>query len=268
MIININFSLLYLYLQIKSGLMNQGFVGIISIEDAIIYEVTQISTSGCGITALLNVLVTLEIIKYDEILKLKINNCILRTRNNDAALPEYLLSRSIAGCTGEELLISMNTLIMQNNLNKIDSYFISYKNILKQGITLIDFITMKLQEGCSLIATLNLQLIGNDAWHHQCIYGIDLSTKDIYCMNPLCTYNENEIINYLSTDSMLFVRKEDILKRFHSFDGDISIYKHPKWQLYNVESQIHSMVATENNNITHLCIPANYIGGLSVFQKL
>jgi len=94
------------------------YIGILSHEEAERYEVTQLSTSGCGVTALLNVLIALGIVTSEQTKILDWSKCILRTRNNDAPLPEYLLSRSVAGCTGQDIVTSLAAITESNTVKK------------------------------------------------------------------------------------------------------------------------------------------------------
>eukprot|EP01032_Pedospumella_encystans_P015470 gene15470-17690_t len=126
---------------------------------------------------------------------------------------------------------------------------------------------------------MNLQLLGNDAWHHQMIYGVDgqhVNAPSVYCVNPVCAYPISLLEKLLSTDSVLLVRREDILSRHARPNGDMSIFEHPDWQRLAVAYQIEVMIE-ENTSQTSspetegkrqfVVIPANYVGGLAVFSK-
>ena len=260
------------------------YTGIMSHADAEKYEISQLSASGCGVTALLNVLVALSAVDTNAAQRIDWSHCILRTRQNDAPLPDYLLSRSVAGCTGQDLVSSMEILIAKNILilggSHISSQFISYTEILASGKTLHAFVEDSLREGKCLVATLNLQLLGNDAWHHQMIYAVDKNSRDasivavddregpmIYCVNPVCAYPLTLVEKMLSTQSILRIRSEDILKRHDRPNGDTSIYQRPDWVEKRVEVQIESLM---NQHVAGsdacVIIPANYIGGLAVFE--
>jgi hypothetical protein len=269
------------------------YTGLMSHADAEKYEISQLSASGCGVTALLNVLVALSVVNLNEAQRIDWSHCILRSRKNDAPLPEYLLSRSVAGCTGQDLVSSMEILITRNNLilggSNISSRFISYTEILASGKTLHTFVEDSLREGKCLVATLNLQLLGNDAWHHQMIYAVDKKLRTIpdastavvdasndlegpmiYCVNPVCAYPVTLVEKMLSTQSILRIRSEDILKRLGSPNGDTCIYQRPDWVEKRVEVQIESLVNHQvaGSDTEHTCviIPANYIGGLAIFE--
>lgn len=254
-------------------------------------EVTQLSTSGCGATAVMTVLRYLEPdrkISSDEVL----GSSTLRTRKNDAPLPEYLASRSVAGCTGEEVIEAVNSLSSTLSSFKSPSEFskfypacsnkdLSYlrthelafpdisRDFMIDGRTdLIEWISDHLSEGNCLVATLNLQLLQNDAWHHQFIYGVDRKTRTIFCTNPLESYPEELFKSFLSTPSVLLVKQEDILKRYKgcvSNDEERDIYtSDPRWKELQVVSQIEKVIAGERK---YVMIPAAYKGGIALFRK-
>lgn len=250
-------------------------------EDALRHEVAQVSRSGCGVTAILNVLITFRIIEnIDDITDVDTSTCILRVRDNDAPLAQYLHSRSIAGCTGEDLVASMRNILLKNpyflkgdNLHVIGS-FKSFKDFMSQsknsnGSQLIEAIAERLKNSEVLIATLNLQLLGNDAWHHQMIYGVDTQSRKIHCMNPVGSYPEEVFISMLSTDSVLLVRREDVLYRAHRSGSDWDSLNVGRWKDLHVTQQISKMLSDsdhEEGSNSHIEIPANYIGGITHFK--
>ena len=147
-----------------------------------------------------------------------LEQCIVHTRAEKACLSTYLTSRSCAGCTGNELIQSIGMLSEHiigsfhtfNDTTDADAVEVKVKlssvpvaarrsrpkmsltrpdaltiniNINTQTtqnntISLIDWIVNNLSIGNAMIATLNLQLFGNDAWHHQFIYGITLNDHE------------------------------------------------------------------------------------------
>ena len=241
------------------------------------------------------------------------NGCILKARALDAPLPEYLLSRSKAGCTGEELIESMAILCARNpslltvgNRPRVSGNFVPFSELLSRGKSLINFCGEELRRGHCLVVTLNLQLVGNDAWHHQVVYGIDTDTEVLYCLNPHCQYSQQLATSFLSTDSTLLVRREDVIERFARPGGDESIYSLSRWKEYKVQEQIEDMMNalarsnpaefgsnTDSNDYAktiysrsgfvaqsarsvatnevravadYIRIPAEYVGGISIFS--
>eukprot|EP01035_Chromulina_nebulosa_P030898 gene30898-41120_t len=254
-------------------------------EDALHHEVAQVSKSGCGVTAILNVLVTFRIIEnIYNVTDVDTSTCILRVRDNDAPLTQYLQSRSIAGCTGEDLVASMQSIFLKNPhfLNGGDHVigsFESFKDFTglsknSHGPQLIEAIAERLKNSEVLIATLNLQLLGNDAWHHQMIYGVDTQSRQIHCMNPVGSYPEDIFISMLSTDSVLLIRREDILLRAHRPGSDWDSLNTGRWKQLHVTQQISKMLRERDTNYdvegptSHILIPANYIGGITCFKLI
>jgi hypothetical protein len=256
------------------------FVGIWSHAEAAKNEVSQISSSGCGATAILNCLVYFNYISISEISQVDVSSSILRKRQNDSNLPKYLVSRSDAGCSGEELVLSLKQVVEANKDKQFTSLtqaaatkpikgeFVPSKTITAESPSLLDFVADNINKGNVCIATYNLQLFGNDAWHHQMIYGVDTDQRTIHCMNPIESYPEQVADACISTDSVLLVRKEDIVSRAARpvEAEDWELIGGESWQRMRVRQQIDSMIAGDNS--THIIIPAVYVGGITVFTRL
>ena len=243
------------------------FVGVCSATDAHNKHVTQLSASGCGATAVVNVLMLLDIVSIQSLSSLDYSCCILRTRQNDAPLPQYLRSRFDAGCTGEELVDSIRRIIVSNELSvDLEAKFVSYSSIKgQQEGGLVEYLADKFNDGWVAIATLNLQIYGNDAWHHQVIYGADTVTRDLYLMNPMEKIHEREVVRALDTDSVLLVRQEDILQRIDRSGADWSILEDSVWKPFDIATQIEKM-KDNKNKFPFVIIPAAYVGGLALFR--
>ena len=240
--------------------MDASFVGLWTHEEAAIHNVEQLASSGCGATAAVTVLKVLN--EPIPPLEMVLSASVLRYRKNDAPLAQYLASRSVAGCTGEEIVESVRRLS-----NNVKGEFVSFSS-LPDTVRLVDWVANKIEEECCCVATLNLQLFGNDAWHHQLVYGVDKVKRLIYCTNPVEAYPEYAVMAMMSTPSILLIRKEDILKRKDRLGSDNSIYDDPLWVQYNVKDQVNAMSKGINCQDKHLVIPANYIGGFAVFNKI
>jgi hypothetical protein len=286
------------------------FKGILTHEEATSSEVLQLAASGCGVTALVNALVATKSLSKDAVGRLDWTSCILRKRANDAPLAQYLLSRSSAGCTGQDLVSSMSSLLSSNAELlpecKLKGRFYSYSEIVCGGKTLAQFVLNHMINGVALVATLNLQLLGNDAWHHQMIYGVECFNGNVFvhCVNPVCAFPLDQIEALLSTPSVLLVRREDVISRAGRAGSDSSVYDDPLWRQYQVEEQVNKVLTsiipstsngtgTGNNNCStlvpseaafvpenavggrenelqpsHVVIPASYVGGITVFSSL
>lgn len=242
------------------------------------YHIEQVGVSACGLTSLLTALLILGMDTKENILGLDHSGVILRRRKEEASLPVYLLSRYDAGCTGTELVTSMQHLVKtafgHRNIS-VSGEFLEYKTL--SNINSIDFLASLLEKGKVIIATINLQLLGNDAWHHQVVYGVDTAKREVYCMNPICTYSEWLFEKMLTTPSVLMIRRQDVLMRL-LFDaashddecfaesGAESIYDSDPWKEFNVKMQIEKM--QQDANIQYLIIPAAYKGGFAVFSRI
>jgi hypothetical protein len=242
------------------------FVGVYSHADSVANEISQLTASGCGVTALLGVLVALRMVDASSVITLNWDNCILRQRDLESPLPDYLLSRSIAGCTAQELLESMDILVRDNGLRAVESHFMSYETIKRTHSSISRFISEQLRNNFCVVATLNLQLLGNDAWHHQLVYGVDECSGDIHCMNPISCYSEEQFNSFLSTPSCLLVRRRDVLDRIKRAGGLIDIYQQSSWKAFRVQEQIDVLEQDDQCRLSHIVIPANYVGGLCMFS--
>jgi len=221
---------------------DDAYVGSIHPIDANKKNILQLSTSGCGATALVNVIAIFNGFTESTARSLILKRCILRTRDNDAPLSKYLFSRSIAGCTGFELTLSMNYITEDNSLPHIRSEFVSYHEIISNYTGIFTFLEDKLKIGCVLIGTFNLQILGNDAWHHQLLYGINKNDKIAFCFNPVCEYSEDLIRLFISTQSELIIRREDILQRINRHDENDDKYNDELWRPYRIKLQIQEML--------------------------
>jgi hypothetical protein len=259
------------------------YCGLFCAEDAHLYEVPQVLASGCGVTSLLNVLVTLKIAEISALQSLDVSMCTLRKRSNEAALPQYLESRSVAGCTGQDLVDSMGRLLSSNHSllggATVEGKFWSMAAINGSSNSLAAFITEHIEAGHCLVATLNLQLFGNDAWHHQMIFGItntaaaDGSRAIVHMMNPIEAYPVKVVQRLISTPSILLVRKEDIVLRYDRETEDCAIYSSPLWKDFTVPAQIEAVMEATRLGATvggpnYVVIPANYVGGIAVFKHI
>jgi hypothetical protein len=253
------------------------FTGTFPREAAADNEISQLLPSGCGVTALVNVCTVLNAIDKCDIHLLDTTACILRKRANEAPLPQYLQSRSVAGCTGEDLVQSMELLVASNSttLNRriIGKFWTTHDIETSECRPSISvFLRGLIHEGCCAVATLNLQLFGNDAWHHQMVYGVesDGSSGDsrIHMMNPVCCYPESVVQKLISTPSVLLVRRDDVISRLDWPVVDDSIYDSELWRSFNVREQIRAVTQSlgTGGGPSHVVIPANYVGGIAVFQ--
>ncbi len=196
---------------------DRDWIGLYSLEEINEKHVTQLSTSGCGATAVVNVLLLLNLVRKDQLEDIDWSVCILRNRANSSPIFSYLLSRHNAGCTGEELIQSMHLLLERNRSlfshtpPTISGRFFSYRDIQNRSIT--EFLAGHIEQGHVPIATMNLQLLGNDAWHHQIIFAVNTSQRIIHMLNPLDEYPEALVQRLISTESILLVRRNDVMSR-------------------------------------------------------
>lgn len=177
-------------------------------EEANAIQINQIGPSACGATAVLNVLNALQfpIPSFEEL-----RSCVnTNLRCNVSPLTEYLLSRSNAGTDHNSLIEGLRKL----SSDQIDGRFFHMHP--ERVVNLYTWLTFWIKNGAVPIATLNLQkCMGNipDAWHHQMICGV--GSKGIYLTNPLECLQAEHLWPQLCSESVLLIRREDILKRWN-----------------------------------------------------
>lgn len=192
-------------------------------------QVNQIGPSACGATAVLNVLNALRfpIPSLDEL-----NQCVnTKLRSNTSPLTEYLLSRSVAGTDHNDIIDGLK------KLSKNQIYARFFHMYPERIVNLQKWLTFWIKNGAVPIATLNLQKCRGrvpDAWHHQMIYGV--GSKGIYLTNPYECIEPEELWPQLCSESVLLIRREDILKRWDiKIDlGQLMKIQDQRWRNLNV----------------------------------
>jgi hypothetical protein len=116
---------------------------------------------------------------------------------------------------------------------------------LRSVTNIFDFLEPEFKTGSIIVATLNLV-----------VYGCNREQGLVYCMNPLDPYNIDLFEGFLSTQSVLLIRKEDVLKRLQIEGGDYSITSHSRT---NGDCSMSSNAKL---------IPAAYIPGFTVVRKV
>jgi len=238
-------------------------------KEAIRKQVTQLpNSSSCGATALVNVLLALEV---DVDLHHAAEAVHTKLRRLDAPLPDYLLSRSMAGCTHNDLISAVRKTVPQVKAR----FFPFYNRTFQLASLLADWIA----RGLVPILTLNVQRsrVGADggildSWHHQMVWGV--SGHEIYLANPLEMVSEKHLNDQISSPSELLIRRTDIVSRFHSkLDlGEINELGH-RWREMNVLGQVVNIMrearsAEKDESVTltsHVRIPASYSSGVTLF---
>ncbi|KAL3859603.1 hypothetical protein ACJMK2_009817 [Sinanodonta woodiana] len=243
--------------------------------EAYVLQVKQIGTSACGPTAVLNILKAFDFqVDKDEVSQAIVTN----TRMEAAPIPYYIFSRSFAGTTSETLLEGIEKLTR----GAIKGRFFHFYP--PRDVQLLKWLGYWIKKGAVPIATLNLQRGVKpgwtipDAWHHQMIYGV--SSKGVYLTNPLEIVCEEIIMEQLTSDSVLLIRRQDIVNRFRDWCplNEILKQKDPRWRIMNVLGQVAN-VLRENcsplNNAagfrpqltSHISIPAVYKAGITLFMR-
>lgn len=175
-------------------------------QEAGLRQITQVGPSACGATAVLNVL---NALRFPIPTLEKVQECInTRLRSNASPLTEYLLSRSVAGCTHRDMISSLYKLSGKKIYSR---FFAMYP---ERIVNLQCWLSYWIKNGAVPIATLNLQKCEGhipDSWHHQMIFGV--SNEGIYLTNPLECVDPSQLWPQLSSESELLIRVEDVITR-------------------------------------------------------
>lgn len=240
-----------------------------SIQEAVQRQTLQIGVSACGATAVVDVLQALGITVTPEMVNHSVRT---RLRRNEAPLPDYLHSRSMAGATHLQLISGAD---QASGGRVMGRFFGLYP---RRRVKLVPWLGRWILRGAVPVATMNMQRAvpeGEeipDAWHHQLIFGVGPSA--VFMTNPLDVVSEEEVHERLCSESVLLIRREDVLKRLTPGIHLSQISdQHPdlRWKTLNVEGQVRQMVSEEEQNdedqakMTHLVIPAAYSSGVTFF---
>ena len=209
-----------------------------------------------------------------------------RLRETDAPLPEYLISRSVAGTTHNDIIKGIHDVTN----GKIQGRFFSFYP--KRVIDMQSWLLKWMKRGAVPIATLNLQMKQPpvdgrlaDAWHHQMISGV--SEKGVHLCNPIDVMTFEEIGGILCSDSILKIRLEDVILRYDpqmNLSGLLDS-SDKRWQSMNVVDDVvrlHDKACKQNYSEDNSCedtatsllqmirteylsIPAAYKSGITLF---
>ena len=240
-------------------------------------QVKQVGVSACGATAVINAMLAMDlppsscdVSRVTEVVR-------TRLRAEAAPLPEYLFSRSVAGTSHEDLISAMDQLV-EDGGSVVSRFFHMHP---RRSFCLSSWLAEWIGKGAVPIATLNLQKgvrpgqTVPDAWHHQMIFGVGPS--GIYLTNPLEIVRESVLMDQLSSDSVLLVRRSDVVFRFDPDNCDLSaLSRHPdeRWDWFNVLGQVVNVLREERSKgggqrsarTEHVRIPAAYKSGVTLFM--
>ncbi|XP_077294148.1 uncharacterized protein LOC143916775 [Arctopsyche grandis] len=236
-------------------------------QEACSRQITQIGTSACGATAVINVLLALKQFVDLE----RITSAVgTRLRANNAPLSRYLISRAIAGSSVEPLAAGLHT----GSGGAVSSrHFSTWP---ERAVSLSHWLAYWIELGGVPIATLNLQADVvdlariPDSWHHQMIFGV--GPRGIYMTNPVECIEEGALWHQLCSDSVLLIKRKDILSRWNR-DTDLTplmnVPGDDRWKTMNVLGQVVNMIRESQNTngticTTHIRIPACYSAGITI----
>nr|XP_032813562.1 uncharacterized protein LOC116944174 isoform X1 [Petromyzon marinus] len=243
-----------------------------SLMEALEKQTEQIGVSACGATAVVNVMQALGVPVEADIAESAVGT---KLRANEAPLAEYLLSRSVAGATHEQLLVGAHEASRGRVLGR---FFHMYP---ARAVPLAHWLRHWMRRGAVPVVTMNMQVAvppGEevpDAWHHQMVFGV--GREGIYMTNPLDFVGTAVLSQRLSSPSELLVRREDVEARVVGGSGTIPCLEDdPRWHELHVAEQVERMLCAqsalgEGQDLlttaapTHITIPAAYKSGVTLF---
>ncbi|XP_067116864.1 uncharacterized protein [Osmerus mordax] len=239
-----------------------------SVQEAVQRQTLQIGVSACGATAVVDVLQALGCTVVPETADQCVRTCL---RRNEAPLPDYLHSRSQAGATHSQLIDGAE----QASGGRVMGRF--YHLHPRRHVRLVPWLAQWIRRGAVPVATMNMQKAvpeGEeipDAWHHQLIFGV--GPNAVYMTNPLDVVSEREVHQRLCSESVLLIRREDVMQRLTADTLLSSISEgqcDPRWRTMDVEGQVKQMTCEEDHcdaqpRMTHVSIPAAYSSGVTLF---
>ncbi|XP_019113824.2 uncharacterized protein LOC104932034 isoform X1 [Larimichthys crocea] len=235
-----------------------------SLQEALQRQTLQIGVSACGATAVLDVLKVLGVDVEPE----EADRCVqTRLRRNESPLPDYLLSRSEAGATHAQLIRGAE----DASDGKVTGRFFHLHP--RRLVRLSSWLARWIRAGAVPVATMNMQLAVPDgeevpdAWHHQLVFGV--VPNAVFMTNPLDVVNEDELHQRLCSESVLLIRREDVLPRLTP-DCCLSGLSEPRWTALDVEGQVKQMLLEDEQDgvkSTHIKIPAAYSSGVTLFAR-
>ncbi|XP_072304846.1 uncharacterized protein [Eucyclogobius newberryi] len=235
-----------------------------TLQEAVERQTLQIGASACGATAVVDVLKALGM----EVAPEEVERCVqTKLRRNEAPLPDYLLSRSEAGATHAELIRGAE----EASAGRVMGRFFHLHP--PRRVSLLPWLAHWIRGGAVPVATMNMQRAvpkGEelpDAWHHQLIFGV--MSNAVFMTNPLDVVSDAEVQERLCSDSVLQVRREDVVQRLTS-DFSLSALSQsqcaPCWKHLDVEGQVKRMAEEQEHELTsHITIPAAYKSGITLF---
>ncbi|KAK2917503.1 hypothetical protein Q8A73_004249 [Channa argus] len=241
-----------------------------SIQEALERQTLQIGASACGATAVVDVLKALGINVAPE----EVDRCVqTRQRRNESPLPDYLLSRSEAGATHAQLIQGAE----EASSGKVMGRFFHFHP--RRQVKLVPWLARWIRKGAVPVATMNMQLAvldGEevpDAWHHQLIFGV--TSNAVFMTNPLDVVSESVLHQRLCSESVLLIRREDVLQRLTPDCSLSSLSQNQsdlRWKALDVEGQVREMALEEEQEqdrpkLTHITIPAAYSSGITLFTQ-
>ncbi|XP_048835013.1 uncharacterized protein LOC125709961 [Brienomyrus brachyistius] len=240
-----------------------------SVAEAAEKQTLQIGASACGATAVVDVLQALGIPVSPE----TADECVrTRLRRNEAPLWDYLLSRSEAGATHQQLIEGAER---ASGGQVVGRLFALHP---PRQVQLVPWLASWISRGAVPVATMNMQQGVHkgeeipDAWHHQLVFGVGPSA--VYMTNPLDVVSEAVMHKRLCSESVLLIRREDVLQRWlaNTPAGTLSeVSSHPRWTALDVEDQVRKLCHEEGCEddgelkMSHIVIPAAYQSGVMLF---
>ena len=214
---------------------------------------SQTGASNCGEAAVRASLMALRIAEHPG------GGVTVRARDyGTRSLTAYLKSRSLAGCTGADLVDGAFSL----SGGKAEAKFFATGP--EPPVGLLAWLAEWIESGAAPIVTINTQLDGADYWHHQAVLGVRPDTQQITLANPFEHVSEAEVARLLGSSSVLLVMPSDVLQRCPPPAEELEMLRaDPRYAALDVAGHVEKMMANRSGG-AKLAIPASYLPGITL----
>jgi hypothetical protein len=217
-----------------------------------------------------------------------------RLRNYEAPLVEYLISRIKAGTIHQDLIDGITSI----SNNKVSGFFFQFPARISEK-ELYEWFIYWLKRDTVPVATENLMILGNDAWHHQMIYGVERIPKStfkavkssnstnnedyiykVHATNPMEPISMNILKETVTSDPFMQIPASHVVERY-SRDQRKMKFQMLEDELFNettVLDQIKGIFSNEcpddaqyanvgPNNSPYIYLPWGGIAGITLFLQ-
>ena len=180
-----------------------------SVEEMRRGSAVQLGVSACGPTALLNILEACRYSPLPSAAKV-LEAAPARLRDHSTpSLVSYLTSRAKAGTTHDDLIRGAGRLTD----GRVSGVFFAVDQFASPE-ALSGWLRRWVSLGAAPLVTLNLFLEGQDAYHHQTVFGVE--PGGIWTSNPVMKYSPAHLLSLLTAGRHMVIPRSHVLARLQA----------------------------------------------------